>query len=264
MSEHEGPREVSQSRLGPNRHHSPITPRVLQDSLPKKAVVLAAGKGKRLRPFTDHTPKPLLQHQGQAILDYVLASLVQAGVQHVCLVTHHLGGQIEAHVADGEKWGLRVTYRDQAAPLGSGHALMSAEDFLTEPSFVLASDYLLPDCFLADLKEAYLQQKASIAVSLKDLPADELRSRSSVRFDESGRIVEIVEKPAPGTAPSQIGASLIFIVPPEIRRYLGRIEISARGEYELQRAINLMLEDGYSIAGLKQNSPAEWEMPSIS
>lgn len=226
-------------------------------SAPSRAVILAAGRGRRLRPHTDHTPKPLLPVGGRPTLDYVLAALAHAGVDQVCLVTRYLAEQIEAYVGDGARWGMAISFRRQPALGGAAQALQAAVDFLAAPAFVVAADYALSLDSLRQLKAAYLAQEAALAVSLKRLPTGELSARSSVRFSDDGRILEIVEKPAPGAAPGPIGASLIFIVPPDIRRYLKELRPSARGEYELQTVINQMLRDGYPIAGCLQAAPPE-------
>ena len=228
---------------------------------PTRAIVLAAGRGKRLRPFTDHTPKPLLPVNGRPTLDYIFAALSQAGVQNICLVTHYLAEQIEAYAQNNHKWGFNVTTCHQTAMRGTADALKVALNFVTTSCYVLAADYVLPLDYLQILRDAYLQGEAPLAVGLRPMPATESSQRSSVRFDENGRIQEIVEKPTPGSAPSHIGASLIYIVPPAIRPYLHNPPLSPRGEYELPTIINQMLQDGYTITGCLQDTPPEWEMP---
>jgi bifunctional UDP-N-acetylglucosamine pyrophosphorylase/glucosamine-1-phosphate N-acetyltransferase len=228
---------------------------------PRRAVILAAGRGQRLRPLTDHTPKPLLPVNNRPTLDYVFAALVQAGVEKVCLVTHHLAGQIEAYAQNGHTWGLQVTTCHQSSMRGTADALKTALNFVTTACYVLAADYVLPPDYLRILKSAYVQAGTPLAVALRPMPASESSQRSSVRFDDNGRILEIVEKPASGQAPSHVGASLIYIVPPAIRHYLANPPLSARGEYELPTIINQMIQDGYAITGCLQAPPPEWEPP---
>ncbi len=223
------------------------------------AIVLVAGRGRRLRPFTDHTPKPLLAVNGRPMLDSTLTALQNAGVTDVCLVTHYLAEQIEAFVGDGSKWQMNASFCRQEEMLGTGHAVQTAVSFITAPCFIVAGDYFLPPTYFQELKVSYLQSGASLGVSLKQMSAAELSRRSSVRFDGNGRIVEIVEKPLIGTAPSHFGASLIYIVPPQINTYLAQLQKSERDEYELQSCINLMLHDGFSMHGLLQSTPREWE-----
>jgi NDP-sugar pyrophosphorylase family protein len=228
---------------------------------PTRAVVLAAGRGRRLIPYTNRTPKPLLPVAGRPVLDYVLTALAAAGVQQVTLVVGYRSAQIRQYAGDGAAWKLALSYARQEERLGTAHALQQAAGFLSAPSFVLAADYALPPGYLAGLKAAYRAAGTPLAVSLKRLPAGELAARSSVRFDDAGRICAIVEKPPPGAAPSTIGASLIYIVPPVIRRYLDHLARSSRGEYELPAVVNRMLADGYAIAGLLQPAPPEWAPP---
>jgi dTDP-glucose pyrophosphorylase len=214
-------------------------------------------------------PKPLLPLNGRPILDYTLGALAQAGVTDVCLVTHYLASQIEAFVADGSTWGMRACYRRQSTIRGTAHALQTAADFITTPCFVVAADYALPAHYLQVLKDTYRNSDAQLAVSLKRLPVAELHNRSSVRCeplpgssaDGRFRILEIVEKPAPGSAPGHIGASLLYVVPPATGRYLQQLTLSSRGEYELQTVVNQMLDDGYQMVGCLQPPPPEWTKP---
>lgn len=227
-----------------------------------RAVILAAGRGRRLRPHTDNTPKPMLPIRGRPMLAYTLDALAAAGVSEVCMVIGYLGEQVAAYVGDGSDWGLYVQYRQQQERRGTADALHEAQDFLTEPTFVMAADYILSKDYLVELKEAYLASGKEMAVSLKRLPARELASRSSVRLDKEGNVAAIVEKPEPGTAPSNVGASLIYIVPPAIRCYLEKLRLSSRGEYELPAVLNRMIQDGFEMRGVLQKAPEEWTPPS--
>lgn len=238
-----------------NHNDSPILP-------PGRAIILAAGRGKRLRPHTDYTPKPLLRIDGRPMLESVLLSLREGGVNEVCIVINHLAEQIKTFVGDGRNWQLNISYAYQKKPMGTADAVRCAADFIIEPCYILAADYALPLHFLSDLKNAYLEQSCPLFASLKALASAELSQKSSVRFNENGQIAEIVEKPAPGQAPSPIGASLFFIVPVEIGRYLNKIPLSSRGEYELTDVLNLMIRDGFSMNGFLQPQPAEWSQNS--
>ena len=224
----------------------------------KKAIVLAAGRGKRLRPYTDHTPKPLLLWHGRPLLHTTLTALANMGVSDVCLIIHYLAEQIEAFVGDGNAWGLSACFVRQGVLNGTATAVQLAADFIDAPTVIVAADYILPPDHLQALHAVYLEAGTPLAVSLKALPEAELSQRSSVRFAADGTIAEVVEKPATGQAPSQVGASLIYIVPPQICSYLSELTASPRGEYELPTVINRMVQDGYKLFGLRQPAPAEW------
>lgn len=228
---------------------------------PHKAVILAAGRGRRLRPYTDHTPKPLLPVNNQPLLDFTLQAAAHAGVTQVVLVTHYLAEQIQAFVGNGTRWGLDVTFRYQHTMNGTAQALHTAVDFIDEPLFVLAADYILPLDYLQTLKTFYHQYSEShrIAISLKHLSAADQTKSSSVRYDTNGRIAEIVEKPTAEAVVSNHAASLIYIVPAAIKQYLQTLELSSRGEYELPTVLNRMISAGFPARGLLQNKPAEWQ-----
>ena len=235
---------------------------------PTTAVLLAAGRGKRQRPYTDTIPKPLLPVNGRSTLDYVLTSAVQAGIQAVCLVTHHLGEQIQAYVGDGSAWGLTAVTCDQPELLGTAHALQMAvaafpKMFVEERPFILtATDYLLPPNYLTDLVATYQNKGTDMALSLKQLPREQILRSSTVQFQENGRITQIIEKPAPDEIMSPYSSSLTFVLPGAIVDYLAHMKPSPRGEFEIQNVLNQMLNDGYTASGCVQETPQEWEAPS--
>ena len=237
------------------------------------AVLLAAGRGSRLRPHTDTVPKPLLPIDGRPTLDFVLAAVANAGFSRVILVTHYLEQQIFDYVGDGSTWGLEAAFAHQPQMLGTGHALQCAidaqPDWFDAPFLMSATDYILAPAFLSDLAEFYEQQgRVEIVTSLKKLTIEQLVGRSSIRFAEPelaphSAITEIVEKPAAGEAPSPFSANLIYILPPQLVPLLAHVTPSPRGEYELQQAVNRLIVEGYSARGLLQAVPAEWTLDLI-
>lgn len=226
----------------------------------KSAILLAAGRGKRQRPYTDETPKPLLPVRGRATLDYVLTAVKQAGIERVCIVTHHLEEKIFEHVGDGARWDLAVTFAHQKELIGHGDALLSVprEWIREEPVMVVATDYVLQENDLLELVQAHEQHSGDITMSLKQCPVEELVSRSSVAVDPDWRIRKIMEKPTPEQIMSPYAASILVILPAEMWDYLSRIQVSPRGEIEMQSAVQMMIDDGYKAFGLLQPAPQEW------
>lgn len=242
----------------------------------KTAVLLAAGRGTRLKPYTDTTPKPLLPVLGAPTLDLYFHALQAAGFERAVLVTHHLAEQIEQyaakvpvrfgmqcatahqHLLDGTASALEAAEKklladDQSTPLGASQNTSQNTSFL-----LMATDYLIQPDFISALVNFHHEHNADVSVSLKRVPAEELASRSSVRFDADDNITEIVEKPKPGEAPSDLGANLAFILPATIFSHLPSVSCSARGEREVQSAINTLLASGGSACGLIQETPSEW------
>ena len=231
---------------------------------PVTAVLLAAGRGQRLRPYTDITPKPLLPVNGRATLDYMLTAVAEADIRTVCIVTHHLSEKIEEFVGDGSDWNLTAAYCRQPSLAGTAHALQTAmlmcpALFARDRPFVLtATDYALAPDYLANLVAAHIESDADMTISLKRLPTEEIIASSSVQFRQNGQIGRIVEKPAPEDISSPLSASLTFVLPGAISDYLPQMRPSKRGEFEIQSVLNRMLQDGFTASGLEQEAPREW------
>ena len=227
----------------------------------RSAVLLAAGRGKRQRPYTDETPKPLLAVHGRPTLDYVLRAVSKAGVERVCLVTNHLEEKIFAYVGDGSQWDLTASFAHQSSLRGNGDALLSVPQawIKNEPVVVAATDYLLEENALLELVRAYESNQADIVMSLKECLVDELSARSSVDVDAEWRVKRIIEKPKREEIMSPYAASILFILPPQVWEYLSKVAPSERGEIEMQAAIDAMLLDGFKAIGVLQPAPNEWD-----
>lgn len=116
-----------------------------------KAMILAAGLGQRMRPLTDHLPKPLLPVADKPLLQYHLENLQAAGVCDIIINLAYLGGKIRDFVGDGSRFGLRVIYSEEPEPLETGGALARALPLLGEAPFVLVNGDVWSDYPLGEL-----------------------------------------------------------------------------------------------------------------
>ena len=227
-----------------------------------KAVILAAGRGKRLKPFTNVLPKPLLKLRGKTTLDHTLNSLANTNIEKVYLVTNYLEDKIKQHVQNGSNWNLEVVYVHQSAILGTAHALKEVFELsgleATRFFLLLAADYALTLNHITLLVAAHQKYAVDITVSLKWISPNEITKRSPVLCDEDFYIQKIIEKPQTRGKHQQIGASLIYILPTDIKGYLSSVNKSIRGEYEIPSVINTMIQDGYVARGVLQPAPKEW------
>lgn len=109
-----------------------------------KAMILAAGQGKRLRPLTNFTPKPLIEVRGKPLIEHHLGNLAKAGVDQVVINLAHLGEKIKAHIGDGDKYRVKVNYSIEEPPgLETGGGLVKALPLLGEqPFWVINGDVL--------------------------------------------------------------------------------------------------------------------------
>ncbi|WP_106397696.1 nucleotidyltransferase family protein [Actinocorallia populi] len=155
------------------------------------AVILAGGKGVRLRPYTSTLPKPLVPIGDRySILEIVLRQLASQGFGSVTLAIGHLGHLIRAYVGDGGRWGLRVRYADEESPLGTVGPLLGLRD-LPEDFLVMNGD-VLTDLPFAGLLEAHRAAGAPLTIATH---RRQVKVDFGVLTAVGGRITEFTEKP---------------------------------------------------------------------
>ena len=117
-----------------------------------RAMILAAGKGERMRPLTLNTPKPLIPVAGVPLIEYHLGALARAGFTEVVINHAWLGEKIEAHVGNGERFGLQVTYSRETQPLETGGGIFQALKYLGDEPFVVVNGDIWTDYDFAALR----------------------------------------------------------------------------------------------------------------
>ncbi|MDP3845855.1 MAG: nucleotidyltransferase family protein [Pseudomonas sp.] len=153
-----------------------------------KAMILAAGKGERLRPLTLHTPKPLVPVAGVPLIEYHLRALAAAGIREVVINHAWLGAQIEAHLGDGARFGLSIVYSPEGEPLETGGGILRALPLLGGEPFVLVNGDIFTDYPFAHL----CQPLSGLAhLVLLDNPAHHPHGDFSLLAD--GRLVDAEE-----------------------------------------------------------------------
>lgn len=196
-----------------------------------KAIILAAGEGRRMRPLTETTPKPLLRIQGKPLIEHIVEKLPRE-VDELIIVVGYLGHMIQDYC--GENFlGRPVTYVEQSAPLGTYHAVSLAKDLIKEGErfFILNGDDIHDQ---EGLKEC-LNYPRAIIVSEVENP----KPFGVVELDENGFLLGIVEKPEfPKTNLVNTGANLLDS---NIFKYPA--EQHPNGEFYLPTVIEKMLKD---------------------
>ncbi|MCW3066106.1 MAG: UTP--glucose-phosphate uridylyltransferase [Solirubrobacterales bacterium] len=212
------------------------------------AVIPAAGRGTRLAPVTRAVPKELLPLGTRPVLDHVLDELNAAGVARVVLVAapgkrallEHLSGNPAVSVA----W--------QADPLGLGDAVLQAEGETGEEPFVVA----LPDALfggpaaLRALLDVVAARDLDGAVAVERVAPERASHYGIVGTHGDGLIRELVEKPAPGTAPSDLAIAARYVLPPAIFAALRATEAGSGGEVQLTDALARLVAAGARIAAV--------------
>jgi len=159
---------------------------------PMQAVILAGGKGTRLRPYTTSLPKPLMPVGGESsILEIVLRQLAYRGFHRATLTIGHLGALIRAYVGDGSQWGIEVDYAPEDVPLGTMGPVVDILDRLPDHFLVLNGD-ILTDLDYSELLRGHEASGASITVATYEREVD---VDFGVLEVDSDRIVSFREKP---------------------------------------------------------------------
>ncbi len=116
-------------------------------------MILAAGRGERMRPLTDHTPKPLLRAGGKALIEWHINALARAGIENIIVNTAHLGEQIEAALSDGARFGVRIAYSRETTALETAGGIANALPLLGSAPFIVVNGDIVCDFNFAALRE---------------------------------------------------------------------------------------------------------------
>ena len=227
-----------------------------------KAVILAAGKGTRMRELTNELPKPMLRVQGRPILEHIVEGIVSAGVREIFIVTGFRADIIESHFGSGEKWHARIAYGRQVVQDGTGKAPEVAKDFVGSSPFLLTYGDILvkPETYQQMIHRFNENNFASVITVTR---GEDVTQGGLNFFDEQFCLTRLIEKPSreqleqlrregwikPGE-PVWYNAG-IYIFRPSLFDYTSRLEKSARGEYELTDAVTALLAARHRIAGLE-------------
>lgn len=157
-----------------------------------QAVILAGGRGRRLLPFTDRCPKPLVPLGETPILDTILRQLKHFGFTHVTLAVGHKAEMIQRYVRDGERYGLDVSYTFEAEPLGTAGPLALVEELDTR--FLVMNGDLITSLDYRDLF-AFHQQQGAVA-TIGTCPKMFQIDLGIVQADERAQITDYIEKPS--------------------------------------------------------------------
>lgn len=214
----------------------------MSDPSPLRALVLAGGKGTRLRPITFTSAKQLIPVANRPILFYGLQAIAEAGIREVGMIVGDTAAEIETAVGDGSRWGLSITYIPQPAPLGLAHAVATARSFLQgRPFLMFLGDNLLAGG-LRPIVEDFLEHKpaASILLTKVDNP-----QAFGVAVVEGGRVVRLVEKPK--DPPSNLALVGVYLLTDEVWPVIEALKPSARGELEITDTLQGLLDKGLTV-----------------
>lgn len=220
-----------------------------------KALILAAGKGTRMKELTKNTPKPLLKAGNKPILEHILIKLKVVGITDIVIIVGYLKDQIIDYFGNGEKFGLNINYIEQKIQNGTGAAVLLGNKLLNDVPFLLLNgDVWIETDDYINFKKSFTDYNPDILVGM--MKVDDPYYGGAIYLDKNNTILNIVEKPAKGTSETNFINAGIYVFKPVIFEYLMKIKPSSRNEYELPDAINLMLNTKkYLIKGSELKQP---------
>ncbi|WEU39729.1 MAG: NTP transferase domain-containing protein [Candidatus Odinarchaeum yellowstonii] len=209
-----------------------------------KAVVLAAGKGKRLQPLTLTKPKHLLSVGGAPILQHILNCLENAGLEEVLIVVKHMKEQIIEWFSK-QNFNIKIKFKEQADFLGTANAISLAEDFTgNQPFIVVNGDILLDAAEIKRITEYHEANRPFCTLGVKKV--DDPYQYGVIEI-ENGLIKDIVEKPSPEETSSNFISTGVMCFESDVFEFIKRTPISKRGEYEITTTLKLAIADSKKI-----------------
>ncbi|RMG72824.1 MAG: UTP--glucose-1-phosphate uridylyltransferase [Nitrospirae bacterium] len=250
----------------------------------RKAILPAAGLGTRFLPATKASPKEMLPIVDRPMIQYAIEEAAACGVSEFIIITGRHKRTIEDHFdtvyeleenlkKKGKKQlleeinrlsHLNFAYIRQGLPLGLGHAILRARPFVKdEPFAVLLSDDIIDpdDTLLKDMIALYEELDCPV-IALEEVPREEIHRYGVIAGEQEGdgvyRLTELVEKPEPDKAPSNLAILGRYILTPDIFRVLEKMRPGKGGEYQLTDALKGLLKKraiyGYVFKGKRYDA----------
>jgi len=204
-----------------------------------KAVILAAGEGSRLRPLTERRPKPMLPAGNRPVLEHVLDAVVTAGIRDVVFVVGYQRDRIQTYFGDGDDWNVNIEYAIQDKQLGTGHAVLQAEDYINNSFVVLNGDRVIDNSLVSSVVECTHEGKTPV-VSATHI--ENARNYGVLDLD-GGKVRAIHEKPGVDESQSDIINAGVYGFGSDIFDEIRTTEKSDSGEIELTAALNRMARE---------------------
>jgi NDP-sugar pyrophosphorylase family protein len=218
---------------------------------PAKAMLLAAGEGRRLRPFTDDRPKPMIAIAGRPILEHTVRLLARYGVRDLAINLHYHPESIVDHFGDGRRFGVRIQYSRESELLGTAGAVKKLEAFFDEPFLVVYGDNLT-DIDVERFSAFHRAHRALVTIAL--FHRENASASGIVGIADDGRVTRFLEKPRPDEIFSNWVNAGILIAEPAILAH-----IPSPGPSDFGRdVLPALLAAGLPVFGYRMTENLYW------
>lgn len=211
----------------------------------RQGLIPAAGSGSRLGPFTNAIPKELLPVGEKAVIEHVVEAMSLAGITEIAIVVSPHKHGLSDYLGSGKRFGVDFTYVVQDERLGLANAVAAGEHVIDGTfAVVLGDNFFAPQTFLADLIDYHAAHRPETTVGVARV---EDVTRHGIILPDGDRVVEMVEKPQPTAAPSNLGALGAYVFETSIFDAIARTKPGHKGEYQLTDAIRLEIGEGRDV-----------------
>ena len=207
-----------------------------------KGLILSGGKGTRLRPFTFTQAKQLVPVANKPVLFYGIEALNEAGIEDIGIIVGDTKDEIKEAVGDGSRWGIRITYIEQKAPLGLAHAVKISEDFLGKEHFVMYLGDNILKSGIKSLVEEFKEREPNSLILLTEVPNPQMFGVAELK---DGKVVRLVEKPKKPM--SNLALVGVYMFDYHVFEAVNAIKPSWRDELEITDAIQYLVDRGYDV-----------------
>ena len=213
-----------------------------------RAVILAAGRGTRMREMTAELPKPMLEVRGKPVLQHIVEGLRDAGVGNFLIIVGYRADAVQNFFGDGSRYKIGIQYATQTVQDGTGRVIELARNFVGLAPFVLGYGDILvaPENYksIVDLAE---DVEAVVSVTR----SEDVTKGGAVFLNDQMDVIDLREKSKPGEATSPWYNAGLYSFRPSIFDFTAKLKPSPRGEYELTDAIRELAQSGKKVRALK-------------
>jgi len=210
-------------------------------------VILAAGKGSRMHPFSDDFPKPLLPICNMPLIEYQLNMMNEVGIKDVIVLIGHHGAKIVNHLGDGKRFGLKINYVEQKNMLGIAHAVGMLEEYISEPFLLFLGDIFFITKDLSTMFHEFEHNKINAVLATKtEKNRDAIKRNFAIIENKEGFIERVIEKPR--YIINDLKGCGLYLFDLHIFDAIRRTPRTAmRDEYELTDSIQILIDDGFKV-----------------
>ena len=218
-----------------------------------KAVLLAAGRGTRMREMTAELPKPMLEVRGRPVLQHIVEGLRDAGLREFLIIVGYRADAVQNFFGDGSRYKIHIQYATQNVQDGTGRVVDLARNFVEASSFILSYGDILVDP--ANYKRVIdLSDDVEAIITVKR--GEDVTKGGAVFLNEQMDLIDLREKSKPGEATSPWYNAGVYTFRPSIFEFTAKLKRSPRGEYELTDAIRELAYSGKKVKALELTG--EW------